>query len=85
MDGDRYFHTPAELNFGRLVNFRRDTDFLGRKALEAEAERGRPAKVMRGLDIDPAGIAAIYESSGSPPFLSPRLHRHFKSEILADG
>ena len=85
LDGDRYSHTPAELNFGRLVNFRRDTDFLGRRALEAEAERGRPGKVMRGLDIDPAGIAALYESAGSPPFLSPRLHRHFSSEILAGG
>ena len=85
LDEDRYFHTPAELNFGRLVNFRRDTDFLGRRALEAEAEWGRPGKVMLGLDIEPAGIAALYESAGSPPFLSPRLHRHFKSEILADG
>jgi len=83
LDEDRYFHTPAELNFGRLVNFKRGTDFLGRKALEAEAQQDRPGKVMRGLDIDPAGIAALYESAGTPPFLSPRLHRHFKSEILA--
>ncbi len=83
LDGDRYFHTPAELNFGRLVNLRRDIDFVGRRALEAEAAAGRPGKVMRGLDIDPAGIAAVYESAGTPPFLSPRLHRHFNSEILA--
>ena len=82
---DRHFHTPAELNFGRLVNFRRDTDFVGRAALATEAEQEHPAKVMRGLDIDPAGIAALYESTGSPPFLSPRLHRHFASEILVDG
>ena len=61
LDGDRYFHTPAELNFGRLVNFRRDTDFVGRRALEAEAAGDRPGKVMRGVDIDPAGIAALYE------------------------
>ncbi|MYE55829.1 MAG: aminomethyl transferase family protein, partial [Acidimicrobiaceae bacterium] len=85
LDGDRYFHTPAELNFGRLVNFRRDTDFVGRRALEAEAAGDRPGKVMRGVDIDPAGIAALYERAGSPPFLSPRLHRHFNSEILAGG
>ena len=85
LDGDRYLHTPAELNFGRLVDLRRTTDFSGRGALAAEAARGRGAKVMRGLQIDPAGIAALYASAGTPPFLSPRLHRHFKSEILAGG
>ena len=40
---------------------------------------------MRGVDIDPAGIASLYESADTPPFLSPRLHRHFNSEILAGG
>lgn len=85
LDGDRYYHTPAELNFGRLVNLRRDTDFIGRAALEAEAAGGRPQKVMMGLDIDPAGIAALYASADTPPFVSPRLHRHFASEVLADG
>ena len=76
LDGDRYFHTPAELNFGRLVNFKPDTDFLGRRALEAEAERGRPAKVMRGLDIDSwrhciplreRGDASLLEPAAAPP------------------
>ncbi len=85
LEGDRYFHTPAELNFGRLVNFRRETHFVGRSALEAEARGERPSKMMKGLRIDPSGIAALYESCGTPPLVSPRLHRHFNSEILADG
>ena len=85
LDGDRYFHTPAELNFGRLVNLKHDADFIGRSALEAEAAQDRPGKVMHGVEIDPSGIAALYESNGTPPFLSPRMHRHFGSEIMVDG
>lgn len=85
LDGDRYLHTPAELNFGRLVDLERETDFVGRSALEAEAAQARPGKVMHGVEIDPSGIAALYESNGTPPFLSPRMHRHFGSEIMVDG
>ncbi len=85
LDGDRYFHTPRELGFGRLVDFKRDTEFVGRGALEAEAARDRPGKAFRGLDIDASGIAALYERAGTPPFLTPRLHRSFKSEIMTAG
>ena len=74
LEGEQYLHTPAELNFGRLVNFNKSGDFVGRKALQNELEVGQ-GKVMVGLEIDYRQIEDVHSKHGMPSFISPKVYR----------
>lgn len=74
LDGDEYYHTPAELNFGRLVNLWKPDDFVGKAALQKEVEVGQN-KVMLGLEIDYQEIENVYQKLGIPSFITPKVDR----------
>ena len=49
--------TPFEAGLGRLVNFAKNGDFVGRAALERAKDN--PRKTLVGLKVDGRGIARI--------------------------
>ena len=64
-------YSPFEIGLGRLVNFDKATDFVGRRALAAETEAGGPARRLVGLEIDWDGIERLYEAQDLPIWVSP--------------
>jgi len=64
-------YSPFEIGLGRLVNFDKATDFVGRGALAAEVDAGGPARRLVGLDIDWDGIERLYEAQDLPISVSP--------------
>ena len=67
-------YSPFELGLGRLVSFT-GSDFVGRRALQAEAAAGRPRRRLVGLDIDWGGIEAMFARHDLPPEVSPLVDR----------
>jgi aminomethyltransferase len=59
-------YSPFEIGLGRLVNFNKP-GFIGKGALEAERDKGGPARRLVGLDIEWAGVEALNASVGLPP------------------
>lgn len=71
---DEFLHTPAELNFGRLVNLNKPIDFIGKKALQKEARAGQ-GKAMLGLEINWQDIEKMYARQGIPSLISSKVLR----------
>jgi aminomethyltransferase len=67
-------YSPFELGLGRLVNFR-GADFVGRRALEAEVERGGPTRRLVGIEIAWSGIEEIFARHDLPPEVSAVVDR----------
>jgi aminomethyltransferase len=68
-------YSPFELGLGRLVNFEKASDFNGRRALLAERHSGGPLRRLVGLELEWAGIEAMYAKHGLAPAISPFVHR----------
>jgi aminomethyltransferase len=69
-----HFYSPAELGLSRLIDFDKG-DFVGRRALLAERERGGPPRRLVGLDLEWAGIEAMFARHGLAPEVSAMVHR----------
>ena len=67
-------YSPGELGLGRLVDPGKG-DFVGKRALAAEAARGGPARRLVGLILDWYDIERLYDEQGLPPGLSPFVDR----------
>jgi aminomethyltransferase len=67
-------YSPFEIGLGRLVSFEK-TDFVGRRALEAERARGGPPRRLVGLELDWLGIEALHARHGLPPEMSATAWR----------
>ncbi|MGH2659510.1 MAG: aminomethyltransferase family protein [Actinomycetota bacterium] len=67
-------YSPFEIGLGRLVDFGK-ADFVGRRALEQEQERGGPGRRLVGLELDWTGIEALFGRHDLPPAVSPTVHR----------
>ena len=59
-------YSPFEIGLGRLANLEKRAEFVGRRALIAERDRGGPARRLVGLDVDWEGIEALFEAQGLP-------------------
>jgi aminomethyltransferase len=59
-------YSPYEIGLGRLVNLDKAADFVGRRALMAEMDRGGPNRRLVGLAIDWPAIEANFEAQGLP-------------------
>jgi aminomethyltransferase len=68
-------YSPFELGLGRLVDFGKAADFNGRRALLAERAAGGPARRLAGIQLDWAGIEAMYAKHGLAPAISASVHR----------
>jgi aminomethyltransferase len=58
-------YSPAELNLGRLVDFKKGP-FVGRAALMEEVKRGITRQIV-GLEVDWTSVEKLYEAVGLPP------------------
>ena len=68
-------YSPFELGFDRLVDFKKASDFNGRRALLAEQAAGGPARRLVGIQLDWAGIEGMYAKHGLAPAISASVHR----------
>lgn len=76
-------YSPFEIGLGRLVSFE-GADYVGRRALKAEQERGGPARRLVGLVLDWYDIEGLYDAQGLPPSISPAVDRS-AVPVFADG
>jgi aminomethyltransferase len=68
-------YSPFELGLGRLVDVRKATNFVGRRALLAERKAGGPRRRLVGLELEWAGIEQLFAKHDLPPAVSPMVHR----------
>jgi aminomethyltransferase len=67
-------YSPAEIGLGRLVDLGK-ASFVGKRALEAEARAGGPARRLVGLELEWAGIEALYSAQDLPPAVPAAVSR----------
>jgi aminomethyltransferase len=68
--------SPFELGIlGRFVNFEKEANFVGRRALEDEQERGGPPRRLVGLELDWEPLEDLYRTRGLTPTLDPAASR----------
>lgn len=67
-------YSPFEIGLGRLVRFDK-ADYVGRRALHAEQERGGPARRLVGLRLDWHDIERLFADQGLPPAVPAAVDR----------
>jgi aminomethyltransferase len=68
--------SPFELGIlGRFVDFEKQTNFVGRRALEREQERGGPPRRLVGLKLEWEPLEKLYRARGLTPALDPSPSR----------
>jgi aminomethyltransferase len=69
-------YSPFELGIlGRFVDFEKQAQFVGRRALEREQERGGPPRRLVGLELEWEPLEALYRAKGLTPALDPAASR----------
>jgi aminomethyltransferase len=68
--------SPFELGIlGRFVDFEKEANFVGRRALEREQERGGPLRRLVGLELDWDPLEELYRERGLTPMLDTAASR----------
>jgi glycine cleavage system T protein (aminomethyltransferase) len=68
--------SPFELGvLGRFVDFEKPADFVGRRALEREQERGGRPRRLVGLELEWEPLEELYEARGLTPTLETAASR----------
>jgi aminomethyltransferase len=68
--------SPFELGIlGRFVDFEKQAEFVGRRALEREQESGGPPRRLVGLELDWEPLEELYRTRGLTPALDPAASR----------
>jgi len=73
--GPEQSYSPFEIGLGRLVDFGKEVDFIGRRALLAEQRSGGPERRLVGLELDWAGVEGMFAKHGLAPMISPFVDR----------
>ena len=68
-------YSPFEVGLGRLVELGKASDFVGKRALQAEQRAGGPPRRLVGLELDWSGIEGLYAKHELAPAVSPMVHR----------
>jgi len=68
-------YSPFEIGLGRLVDFGKGSDFIGKRALLAEQKAGGPARRLVGLELEWDGIERMFAKHGLAPGVSAMVHR----------
>jgi aminomethyltransferase len=69
-------YSPFELGIlGRFVDFEKPAQFVGRRALEREQERGGPPRRLVGLELEWEPLEDLYRAKGLMPALDPSASR----------
>jgi aminomethyltransferase len=68
--------SPFELGIlGRFVDFEKETNFVGRRALEREQERGGPPRRLAGLELEWEPLEELYRARGLTPAMETAASR----------
>jgi aminomethyltransferase len=68
--------SPFELGIlGRFVDFEKQMDFVGRRGLEREQERGGPPRRLVGLELDWEPLEELYRAKGLTPAMETAASR----------
>ena len=68
--------SPFELGIlGHFVDFEKEAEFVGRRALERERERGGPPRRLVGLELDWEPLEELYLKKGLTAMLEPAASR----------
>ena len=68
--------SPFELGIlGRFVDFEKESNFVGRRALEREQARGGPPRRLVGLELEWEPLEELYRAKGLTPALDPTASR----------
>jgi glycine cleavage system T protein (aminomethyltransferase) len=68
--------SPFELGIlGRFVDFEKHAEFVGRRALEREQERGGPPRRLVGLELDWEPLEELYRAKGLTPAMDTAASR----------
>jgi aminomethyltransferase len=67
-------YSPYEIGLGRIVDLEKEA-FVGRRALEAERDRGGAPRRLVGLEVDWEGIESLFATRGLPPEVSATAWR----------
>jgi aminomethyltransferase len=68
--------SPFELGIlGHFVDFGKETEFVGRRALEREQARGGPPRRLVGLELEWGPLEELYRAKGLTPALDPAPSR----------
>ena len=68
--------SPFELGIlGRFVDFEKQAEFVGRRALEREQQRGGPPRRLVGLELEWESLEGLYRAKGLMPTLEPAASR----------
>ena len=82
-------YTPAETGLDRFISFRKNVDFIGRKAAEAERETGPSRKlatfVIEAEDADVQGYEPIWLDGKVEGFCTSGGYSHFAGKSVAIG
>jgi glycine cleavage system T protein (aminomethyltransferase) len=76
-------YSPFEIGLGRLVSFDKG-EYVGRRALRTERDRGGPPRRLVGLVLDWYDIEGLYDAQGLPPSISASVDRA-PVPVYADG
>jgi aminomethyltransferase len=69
-------YSPFELGIlGRFVDFEKQAEFVGRRALEREQERGGPPRRLVGLELEWEPLEELYQAKGLTPTLETAASR----------
>ena len=68
-------YSPFEIGLGRLVAFDKSAAFNGERALLAERAAGGPPRRLVGLELEWAGIEAMFAKHDLPPAVAATVHR----------
>ena len=69
-------YSPFELGIlGRFVDFEKEAEFVGRRALELEQARGGPPRRLVGLELEWEPLEELYRTKGLTPTLDPAASR----------
>jgi aminomethyltransferase len=68
--------SPFELGIlGRFVDFEKETEFVGRRALEREQEHGGPPRRLVGLELEWEPLEELYRAKGLTPAMDTEASR----------
>ena len=69
-------YSPFELGIlGHFVDFQKPAEFVGRRALEREQERGGPPRRLVGMELDWEPLEELYRAKGLTPTVDPAASR----------
>ena len=76
--------SPFEIGLGGFVDLGKETDFVGKSALDRETRAGGPRLRLVGLEVDHASVAGLFSRADRPTLLPDRVW-WYPLDVSLDG